>query len=226
MDAALFETLIKLLFVLILISAALIIIRRDLLSLVSTYAIQSALLAILAAVIYLKETNILLLYLALLTLISKVIIIPYAIKRIQQSLHLKRDVEFHYLTPTTAIFSSLLLVLVVYGFLSKILGELSLSSMFFLGATTGVSLTLMGLIVIFSRKQTITNIVGYLTMENGVLLFSLFMAELPLIIEFFIIVDLLMLTVLATIFAFGIDSSIEEFHAKLNPFKIWNKGEK
>jgi hydrogenase-4 component E len=74
------------------------------------------------------------------------------------------------------------------------------------------------MIVIFTRKQTITNIVGYLTMENGVVLFSLFLTELPLLIEVLIIVDLIMLTLIATILAFGIDSTIEEFHARLNPF--------
>jgi hydrogenase-4 component E len=87
-----------------------------------------------------------------------------------------------------------------------------------LGATVGVSIVFMGMLVIFTRKQTLTNIVGYLTMENGVVLFSLFLTELPLIIEFLIIIDLIMLTLIATILAFGIDSTIEEFHARLNPF--------
>jgi hydrogenase-4 component E len=76
----------------------------------------------------------------------------------------------------------------------------------------------MGMIVIFTRKQTLTNIVGYLTMENGVVLFSLFLTELPLLIEILIIIDLIMLTLIATVLAFGIDSTIEEFHARLNPF--------
>jgi hydrogenase-4 component E len=75
------------------------------------------------------------------------------------------------------------------------------------------------MLVIFTRKQTITNIVGYLTMENGVLLFSFFLTELPLMIEVLIVVDLIILTLLAAILAFGIDSSIEEFHARLNPFQ-------
>ena len=74
------------------------------------------------------------------------------------------------------------------------------------------------MIVIFTRKQTLTDIVGYLTMENGVVLFSLFLTELPLIIEILIIIDLIMLTLIATVLAFGIDSTIEEFHARLNPF--------
>jgi hydrogenase-4 component E len=95
--------------------------------------------------------------------------------------------------------------------------------MFFPGAVIGVSLALMGMMVIFTRKQMITKILGYLTMENGVLLFSLFVAELPFIIELLIILDLVMLIVLATVLAFGIDTSIDEFHDKLNSFTLWFK---
>jgi hydrogenase-4 component E len=81
----------------------------------------------------------------------------------------------------------------------------------------------MGMMVIFTRKRMITKILGYLTMENGVLLFSLFIAELPFIIELLIVIDLVMLIVLATVLAFGIDSSIDEFHTKLNSFTMWFK---
>jgi hydrogenase-4 component E len=111
-------------------------------------------------------------------------------------------------------------MLFVYLSFSNLLSGLNRfnSSLFFLGATVGMSIVFMGMIVIFTRKQTLTNIIGYLTMENGVVLFSLFLTELPLLIEVLIIVDLIMLTLIVTILAFGIDSTIEEFHARLNPF--------
>ena len=65
--------------------------------------------------------------------------------------------------------------------------------------------------------------VGYLTMENGILLFGLFMAELPFIIELLIIVDLIIFILLATILAFGIESTEEDFRRKLNIFTGWFK---
>ncbi|NLE04834.1 MAG: hypothetical protein GX638_08540 [Crenarchaeota archaeon] len=147
-------------------------------------------------------------------------IIPHFIGHIQQKLKIKRDVEFHFLSPQKALFVSVAIIVFVYVAFSRLLSELSIysSSLFFLGATVGVSLCFMGMMVIFTRRQTITNIVGYLTMENGVVLFSLFMTELPLLVEILIIVDLIIITILATILAFGIDSTIEEFHARLNPF--------
>lgn len=213
------DSTIKVLIDLILATAAIIIVKRDMLSLISTYSVQSFLLFVMALALYAENGSVMLLYLAALTLISKVIIIPKVMKKVQKKLNIKRDIEFHYLTPTGALFASMFIILVVYLSLSRILAELPLSNVFFLGATVGISLMFMGMIIIFSRKQTITNIVGYLTMENGVLLFSLFLAELPMIIEVLIIVDLVMLTLMATILAFGIDATIDEFHARLNPFR-------
>ncbi len=218
-DPLLLDGMIKILIALILASAAVIIVKRDILSLISTYRIQSFFLVLIALVLFTEKGDVMLLYLAIITLVSKVIIIPQFMKKIQKQLNIKRDVEFHYLSPTSALFTSIFIVLSVYIFLSRVIGELSLSSVFFYGATVGISLTFMGMLIIFSRKQIITHIVGYVTMENGVLLFSLFVTELPLIIEVLIVVDLIMLTILATILAFGINSTIEEFHSKLNPFK-------
>lgn len=220
------DSTIKVLIDLILATAAIIIVKRDILSLISTYAVQSFLLFAMALVLYAENGSIVLLYLAVLTLASKVIIIPRFMKKVQKKLNIKRDVEFHYLSPTGALFTSMFIILIVYLLLSRILAELPLSNIFFLGATVGISLMFMGMIIIFSRKQTITNIVGYLTMENGVLLFSLFLTELPMIIEVLIIVDLVMLTLMATILAFGINATIDEFHAKLNPFKRISEDDK
>jgi hydrogenase-4 component E len=206
--------------VLVLGSAAIIIMKRDISSLVKTYAAQSVLLAIMAISLFLETRSVTLLFLASILIISKAIIIPNFIGHIQRKLNIKRDVEFHFLSPITSLFVSVFIVLFVYVSFSRLLAELDFfgSSLFFIGATVGMSLVFMGMIVIFTRKQTITNIIGYLTMENGVVLFSLFLAELPLLVEILIAIDLIILTLLSTILALGIDSTIEEFHRRLHPF--------
>jgi hydrogenase-4 component E len=127
----------------------------------------------------------------------------------------KRDIEFRYLTPASSILLSALLMFIVYTSFSNVAATLFDDRLFFLGAVIGVSLALMGMMVIFSRSKVVSKIVGYLTMENGVLLFGLFIAEMPFIIEVLIVIDLVMLIVLATVMAFGIDSSIEAFHRRL-----------
>jgi hydrogenase-4 component E len=220
------ENLAQILTVLILATAAVIIMKRDIRSLIKTYAFQSLLLAMMALLLFVATGSLTLLFLAIIILISKVLIIPRFMGIVQKRLNIQRDVKFHFLSPTTSLFASVVIVLFVYLSFSSLLSELNRfnSSLFLLGATVGMSIVFMGMIVIFTRKQTITNIVGYLTMENGVVLFSLFLTELPLLIEILIIVDLIMLTLIATILAFGIDSTIEEFHTRLDPFYHPAKG--
>ena len=95
----------------------------------------------------------------------------------------------------------------------------------FFGAVIGISLVLMGMMVTFSRKKAITKVLGYLSMENGVLLFGLFATELPFIIEFLIIIDLVILILLTTILTVGIDSTLEEYHNRLHRFYLWGEQE-
>jgi len=80
----------------------------------------------------------------------------------------------------------------------------------------------MGMLVIFSRRKVITKVIGYLTMENGVLLFGIFVADLPFIIEILIVIDLMILVLLTTILAVGLDSTIEGYHKRLKILKIWS----
>ncbi len=219
------ENISQILIVLTLATAAVIIMKRDIRSLIKTYALQSLIVAAMALLFFVETGSISLLFLAIVFLVSKVWIIPHFMGQVQKKLNIKRDVEFHFLSPIKSLLASIAIMLFVYLSFSPLISELNRfdSSLFFLGATAGVSIVFMGMIVIFTRKQTLTNIVGYLTMENGVVLFSLFLTELPLLIEFLIIIDLIMLTLIATILAFGIDSTIEEFHARLNPFGVGNK---
>jgi hydrogenase-4 component E len=223
MNLPVLDDITKILFVLVLATAALIISIRTLSSLLNIYSLQSWVIAAVAFVLYLKNGSVVLLLLAILTVASKAFLVPFVMRRIQKSMNIKRDLEFRYLTPIGSILVGTAMIFLVYWSFSQFLPELSSETMFFPGAVIGVSLALMGMMVIFTRKRMITKILGYLTMENGVLLFSLFVAELPFIIELLIILDLVMLIVLATVLAFGIDTSIDEFHDKLNAFTLWFK---
>jgi hydrogenase-4 component E len=218
-----FEGILSALFVLVLVTAALIIIRRDIPLLFSDYAVQSFFISIIALILFLKERNITLLILSILTFATRVLIIPYVVNKIQKLMKIKRDVSFRYLTPEGSMIVSILLIITIYYSFYKFAADLTLVGVSYLGAILGISLSFMGMLVIFSRKTAITKIVGYLVMENGVLLFSLFFAELPMIVEILIILDLIMLILIATILAFGIDSTLEQFHEKINPLPKWLK---
>ena len=213
--------IIRIIFVLVLSSAALMMTQRSLSSLISIYAGQSLLLAVIAGLLFGEARIVALLFIAGLTIVSNVIVIPYVMRRVQKDIYYRRDLEFSYLSPVTSILISTALVFVVYKSFSVFLPDFSQDNLAFLGEVIGISLVLMGMLIIFSRKQMIVKIVGYLTMENGVLLFSVFIAELPFIIEVLIVIDLIILILLSAILAFGIDSTMKEFHRKLNPLSLW-----
>lgn len=213
-------SVIKIIFVLVLFTTALIIMQRTISSLFSIYAAQSLLIAIVAFVLFAENGQPVLPALAVLTIISKVILIPYTLHRVQAGTAIKRDIDFRYLTPISSIIVGMALIFFVYYLFHRLL-PIPGDTLFSLGAVVGVSLSLIGMMVIFSRKKVITKLIGYLTMENGILLFGLFMAELPFIIELLILVDLIIFILLAIILAFGIDSSVEEFNRRLNAFTRW-----
>jgi len=216
---AFFDEITRILFVCVLVTAAYIITTRNLRSLVSVYRVQSLILAALASVLYLEEGAVVLLVIAAITLVSKVILIPYFIAAIQEKIQIKRDIEFHFLSPASSLLLSILLVLLIYFAFLRILAGIAVpGSLFFLGAVLGISLMLMGMMVTFSRRKAITKVLGYLSMENGVLLFGLFVTELPFIIEFLIVIDLIILVILTTILTVGIDSTLENYQERLHRF--------
>ena len=225
-DQATIEGIIRILLVCIIITAAYIISTRNLLSVVSVYSLQSLTLVGIALALWSLEESIILLAIAVVTFVSKVIIIPYFIATIQEKIRIKRDIEFHYLNPTTSLVLSMALMLVIYMALSRIMqGTPARESLFFFGAVLGISLMLMGMMVTFSRKRTITKVLGFLSMENGVLLFGMFVTELPFIIEFLIIIDLIILVILTTILSVGIDSTLEDYHKRLHRFHLLEESE-
>ena len=225
-DTATIEGFIRILFVAVIISAAYIISTRNVLSLVSVYSLQSLTLAGIALSLWLVEGNPVLLAIAAITLATKVLIIPYFIATVQERIRIKRDIEFHYVSPTTSLLLSMVLMLVIYFVFSRIIpASPGKQGLLFFGAVIGISLMLMGMMVTFSRKRAITKVMGYLSMENGVLVFGMFVTELPFIIEFLIIIDLIILVLLTTILAVGIDSTLEEYHNRLHRFYLWGEAE-
>ncbi|MDR7664224.1 hydrogenase subunit [Methanosarcina sp. Z-7115] len=221
-DQAFLEDIVRILFVFVLITAAFTLSTRNIASLLTVYTVQSLLLVFIAVFLYLIQGSQTLLAIAALTLVSKVLLIPLFINLVGEKIKISRDMKFNYLEPTASLLVSMALILLAYVFLSGFFNEFVLGKLFFIGAVIGLSLTLMGMLVIFSRRKVITKVIGYLTMENGVLLFGIFVADLPFIIEILIVIDLMILVLLTTILAVGLDSTIEGYHKRLQILKIWS----
>ena len=144
--------MINIFLVLIVVTASFVLTTRNIRSLVTTYAIQSLLLSAIALTLYAHEGGATLLLLALITLITKVLIIPEFIKRVHQQMPVKRDVGFHYLQPVFAMIVSMLVFLVMYYQLSQFAVPLGLTKQSLFGAVLGISLIHAALHVLNDMK--------------------------------------------------------------------------
>ena len=77
-------------------------------------------------------------------------------------------------------------------------------------ATATISLLFSGLVMMLTRRLALSQIVGFMTMENGVYLFALTQTDgLPILIEMAVFIDILGAVMLAGVLIFNIKRSFE-----------------
>ena len=130
-----------------------------------------------------------------LTIVVKVIFIPYAILKVVRQLSDEReivsDINVNYSTAVAA--ASLCLSYMVFdSLLPHVEGRDILASSMFMIMT--------GLALIVMRSRAIMQMIGLITLENGIYLFGLIMTEgLPMIVELGIFLDVLIAVVILVI---------------------------
>ena len=124
---------------------------------------------------------------AILTLLIKGLLIPYSLRRLV--LRLKTEKETHpILSPNMSFFAGGLLLMLSHGLLSGALPASSGRDIL----STAITLVLLGLLLLMIRRQAPLQIVGLVTLENGLYLLGLSITGgLPLVIELGIFLDLL-----------------------------------
>ena len=130
-----------------------------------------------------------------LTIAVKVLFIPYAILRVVNQLRDEReivsDINVNYSTAFAAC-SLALGYMVIDGLLPQVEGRDILATSMFMIIT--------GLALIVMRSRAIMQMIGLITLENGIYLLGLIMTEgLPLIIELGIFLDVLIAVVILVI---------------------------
>lgn len=159
-------------------------------------SVQSALIAAACLVIGMSHGGGLHAFLpGILTIAVKVIFIPYAILRVVRQLTDEReivsDINVNYSTAVAA--AALALSYMVFdSILPNVAGRDILASAMFMIMT--------GLTLIVMRSRAIMQMIGLITLENGIYLFGLIMTEgLPLIIELGVFLDVLIAVVILVI---------------------------
>ncbi|MHB8874506.1 MAG: hypothetical protein ACYC8T_12530 [Myxococcaceae bacterium] len=180
---------------------------RQLVRAIKAFAVQSYVLAFVALIAAPKSEHYTHLWLlAALTVVVKGIAVPLALLGAVKRLKIRHDIEFIVNIPSS-------LVLAAVG----TLGAFQIASRTFeagaaplhgaLGA--GMATLLLGLVVMLGRRKVITQIVGLLIMENGVILASLGLTlGMPLIVEIGVALDVLVAVQILALFAYRISSDL------------------
>ncbi|MGJ0490904.1 formate hydrogenlyase [Methylobacter sp.] len=184
-----------------------------LLRLIFVFAVQGFLLALTTAVAA-YSLNIHHLYIsALLTLILKVIFIPWMLRRLVVQMDMHRDVEA--LKNNTAVMlGGASLMVFSYYILHPIVQT---SSIVMLNAlAVSLSVMLLGMLLMISHRQAVAHVVGFMSIENG-LFFAAIVAThgMPMVVELGVAFDVLVAAVLFGIFFFHIRTSIDSLDVDL-----------
>lgn len=207
MDLPLSAQLINLLASLMLLLAFAMLAQRRILSLIHLFAAQGAVLTLNTVVVALSTAQSHLLYSAALTLILKVIVLPWILHRLIIRLNIRWDVETLINIPTIMLVG---IVLVVLAFnlalpISQLAGTIT-------RATIGIAMAsvLLALLMMITRRKAVPQVIGFLAMENG-LFFAATSATygMPMIVELGIALDVLVGTFIFGIFFFQIRETFD-----------------
>lgn len=84
------------------------------------------------------------------------------------------------------------------------------------GATAAISLVCTGLLLMLTRRIALSQIIGFLVMENGIYLFGLTQTKgMPMLVEMGIMLDVLVGVMIAGLLAFRIQKSFEHIDVSM-----------
>ena len=181
--------------------------QRRILSLINLFAWQGALLTVSTCVVAYSTHQHHLYYSAVLTLVLKVLLLPWLLHRLIRKLNVKWDVETLINIPSTMLVG---IGIVIFAFnLAAPITEMAE------GLTRGLigialASVLMSLMMMMTRRKAVSQVVAFLSLEN-----SLFFAAtsatqgMPLVVEFGIALDVMVASFIFGIFFFQIRETFD-----------------
>jgi hydrogenase-4 component E len=207
MDLPFFAQLIHLFAALLLLLAFAMLTQRRILSLINLFALQGVVLVLSTLVVAYSTNQSHLYYSALLTLVLKVVLLPWIMHRLIRALNVRWDVETLINIPTTMLIG---IVLVIFAFnlaapIAQIAGTVTKST---IGIATAC--TLLAFLMMITRRKAVSQVIGFLAMENGLFLAATSATYgMPMVVELGIALDVLVATLLFGVFFFHIRETFE-----------------
>ena len=181
--------------------------QRRILSLINLFAWQGLVLSVSTFVVAYSTAQHHLYYSAALTLLLKVLVLPWLLHRLIRRLNVKWDVETLINIPATMLVG---IALVIFAF--NLAAPISQLAEGITRGLIGIALAsvLLSLLMMLTRRKAISQVVGFLAMENG-LFFAATSAThgMPLVVELGIALDVLVATFIFGIFFFQIRETFD-----------------
>lgn len=181
--------------------------RRSLSAYVRAFQQQSAVLAVLFVIVGYFGHSPELYVVAVILFALKAVLIPRLLRRLQNQVGIGREVA-PYLNVATSLIVAGLLVVLAYAVTRPMVLTSTLPTRS--GLPLAVGLIFVGLLVIITRKKALTQVVGFLVLENGIAMLAVLGTfGVPLIVELGVFLDLLMGFLVMQVFIYHIQGTFE-----------------
>lgn len=157
------------------------------LAVIRTVAAQGVLLSFIPLLVH-PQHGWAMLLVAATTIILKGIVIPAIMIRALRDAHIKREVE-----PLIGLLPSILLGALTTGAALLFAGRLPLDASHTgtLLVPASIATVLVGFILLTTRYKALSQVVGYLVLENGIFIFGMLLVEaMPFVVEMGVLLDL------------------------------------
>ena len=149
--------------------------------------VQGGLLGILPLLVH-EHVDLLPIVVSAATVTLKGIVIPFMLLRAMREAQIRREIE-----PSVGFLPSMILGALSIGFSVVLAQELPLAKahLGLLLVPASLSTVLVGFIMLTTRYKAISQVVGYLILENGIFIFGMLLVEaMPLMVEMGVLLDL------------------------------------
>lgn len=168
----------------------------------NVFALQSLVLAALAVIVGISTGRFGIFILAGITFAVKVAFIPWFLRYTAERINIGPEVDSSIGMPASLLISTALIIL---SYLATAPLSASIDTITVNCLAISLSVVLVGLFMMVTRKKAMTEAIGLLMMENGLFLGVLSISYgMPLLVEIGIFFDILMVVVIIGIFAFRI----------------------
>lgn len=192
--------------------------RRSIEAYISAFAWQSAILAGVTALTAFFGNDPALYLVAALIFGLKTLAIPALLRRMASRFGAERETQ-PYVNAATSVLIAAVLVLVAYSATRPLVATSLLPTR--AGIPLAMALVFVGLFVVVSRKKAISQIVGFLMLENGIALLAVLGTYgIPLIVEIGVSLDALIGFLVMQVFVYQIHETFESIDVEqLNRLK-------